>query len=80
MYWLKRLHEIQEAKEELLEEYATDAIDCMVGIVEERNSEVLRAYQNGGDALHQEKNLRCLKDLLKRNLPRMKSRMIAENK
>ncbi|KAJ5471734.1 hypothetical protein N7530_009091 [Penicillium desertorum] len=69
MYWLKRLHEIQEeakeAKEELLEEYATDAIDYMVGIVEERNSEVLRAYQSGGNVLHREKNLRCLKNLLK---------------
>ncbi|KGO63202.1 Protein of unknown function DUF3632 [Penicillium expansum] len=69
LYWIKRLHEIQEeakeAKEEILAEYATDAIDYMVGIVEERNSEVLRAYQNGGDALHQDKHLLCLKDLLK---------------
>ncbi|KAH8701533.1 hypothetical protein BGW36DRAFT_371074 [Talaromyces proteolyticus] len=69
MYWLKRLHEIQEeassAKEELLEEYATDAIEYMVNEVEQRNSDILRAYQNGGDALHQEKHLFCLKSLLK---------------
>lgn len=69
MYWLKRLHEIQEeakeAKEERLEEYATDAIDCMVSTVVQRNSEILRAYQNGGDTLHQEKYLLCLKSLLK---------------
>lgn len=68
MYWLKRLHEIQgearEAKEELLEEYATDAIDCMVSKVEQRNSEILRIYQRSGDALHQEKYLLCLKRLL----------------
>ncbi|GFF31233.1 hypothetical protein IFM58399_02820 [Aspergillus lentulus] len=69
IYWLKRLHEIQEeakeAKEELLEEYATDAIDYMLSKLEQRNSEIFRAYQNGGDALHQEKHLLCLKILLK---------------
>ncbi|KAJ5776561.1 uncharacterized protein N7511_001572 [Penicillium nucicola] len=68
MYWLKRLHEIQEeakeAQEGLLEEYATDAIDYMVSRITERSSEVLRAYQNGGDSLHQEKHLLCLKNLL----------------
>ncbi|GFF44483.1 hypothetical protein IFM46972_07562 [Aspergillus udagawae] len=69
IYWLKRLHEIKEeakeAKEELLEEYATDAIDYMLNKLVQRNSEILRAYQNGGDALHQEKHLLCLKSLLK---------------
>ncbi|KAJ5118861.1 hypothetical protein N7526_010498 [Penicillium atrosanguineum] len=69
IYWLKRLHEIQEeakeAKEELLEEYATDAIEYMVSTVMQRNSEILRAYQNGGDDLHQEKHLFCRKSLLK---------------
>ncbi|KAJ9241657.1 hypothetical protein DTO169E5_3401 [Paecilomyces variotii] len=69
MYWLKRLHEIQEeakeAKEDLLVEYATDAIGYMLNQLEQRNSEILRAYQNGGDALHQEKHLLCLKSLLK---------------
>ena len=68
MYWLKRLHEIQEeakeAKEELLEEYAKDAIDYMVSKIMQRNSGILRAYQNGGDALRQEKHLLCLKSLL----------------
>ncbi|KAJ5435864.1 Protein of unknown function DUF3632 [Penicillium cf. griseofulvum] len=69
LYWLKRLHgikeEAKEAKEELLEEYATDAIEYMVGILEQRNSGILMAYQTGGDALRQEKNLLFLKDLLK---------------
>ena len=65
MYWLKRLHEIQEeakeANEAHLEEYATDAIGFMVNNVKERNSEILRAYENGGDVLRQEKCLLCLK-------------------
>ncbi|RDL35220.1 uncharacterized protein BP5553_07151 [Venustampulla echinocandica] len=65
IYWLKRLHEIQEeakeANEKRLEEYATDAIDLMVSNVKERNSEILRAYQNGGDILHEDKHLICLK-------------------
>lgn len=69
IYWLKRLHEIQEeakeAKEELLEEYATRAIDYMLSKLVQRNSEILRAYQHGGDALHQEKHLLCLRSLLK---------------
>lgn len=73
MYWLKRLHEIQEhakeANEKRLEEYATDAIESMVSDVEERNSEVLRVYQAGGDFLHQDKHLLCLKELVKSEHP-----------
>lgn len=69
MYWLKRLHEIQEeakdAEEERLEEYATDAIERMVSNVDERNSEILRAYQAGGDVIHQDKHLLCLKEHVK---------------
>ncbi|KIL90097.1 hypothetical protein FAVG1_06835 [Fusarium avenaceum] len=69
MYWLKRLHEIRdeakEANEDRLEEYATDAIDAMVANVETRNSEILRAYQNGSTYLHQDHHLLCLKDLIK---------------
>lgn len=65
MYWLKRLHEIREeakkANEKRLEEYATDAIDLMVRNVKDRNSGILRAYQNSGDVLHQDKHLFCLK-------------------
>jgi hypothetical protein len=65
MYWLKRLHEIREeakeANEKRLEEYATGAIDRMVSDVEARNSEILRAYESGGDSLHQDKHLSCLK-------------------
>lgn len=66
MYWLKRLHEIQaeakEAKEKLLEEQATEAITRMVEGVKDRNSGILRAYQDGGEALHQDEHLSCLKD------------------
>jgi hypothetical protein len=66
MYWLKRLHEIQEeakeANEKRLEEQATEAIDWMVRNVKDRNAGILRAYQNGGDVLHQDEHLLCLKD------------------
>lgn len=58
MYWLKRLHEIREeakdANEKILEEQTTDAIDRMVKQVHERNSGILRAYQDGGDFLKQD--------------------------
>lgn len=64
MYWLKRLHEIRdeahEAGEVRLDEYATDSIHIMANNVKERNSEILRAYQNGGQALHQDPHLLCL--------------------
>ena len=73
IYWLKRLHEIQEeakeANEKRLEEYATNAINTMVSNVEEQNSEILRAYQTGGDDLHQDKHLLCLKNLVKSEVP-----------
>jgi hypothetical protein len=64
MYWLKRLHEIkeeaQEAKENRLQEYAADAIIRMVCVVQERNSGILRAYQNGGHELLRDPHLACL--------------------
>ncbi|KAJ4353364.1 uncharacterized protein N0V89_005093 [Didymosphaeria variabile] len=66
MYWLKRLHEIRdeakETNEQRLEEYATNAIDFMVSNVKERSSETLRAYRNGGDILHQDVHLLCLRE------------------
>ncbi|UZP40404.1 hypothetical protein NXS19_008220 [Fusarium pseudograminearum] len=69
MFWLKRLHEIRdeakEANENGLEESAVEAIDSMVSNVEERNSEILRAYQNGGEDLHKDQHLSCLQGLLK---------------
>ncbi|KAJ5099004.1 hypothetical protein N7532_006005 [Penicillium argentinense] len=69
MFWLKRLHEIQEetkeAGEKRLGEYATDAIELMVGHVEELNSGILRAYRTGGDTLQQDKHLICLRKFLK---------------
>ncbi|CAG8309505.1 unnamed protein product [Penicillium nalgiovense] len=65
MFWLKRLHEIQEeakeANEKALEELATDGIQYMIITIKQRNAEVIRAYKNGGDALHQDKHLSCLK-------------------
>ncbi|KAK8851231.1 cytochrome P450 [Apiospora arundinis] len=65
MYWLKRLHEIKEeaekANEKHLEEYATDAIGFMANKAKERNSGILRAYQNGGDTLQRDPHLVCLK-------------------
>ncbi|OJJ00345.1 hypothetical protein ASPVEDRAFT_39791 [Aspergillus versicolor CBS 583.65] len=67
MFWLKRLHEIQEeareANEKALEELATDGIQYMITTIKQRRSEVLRAYKKGGDALHQDKHLSCLKSL-----------------
>jgi hypothetical protein len=59
MYWLKGLHEIQdeakESSEKRLVEQATEAVDWMVRNVKDRNSGILRTYQNGGDAFHQDK-------------------------
>ncbi|KAJ5757212.1 uncharacterized protein N7511_007394 [Penicillium nucicola] len=67
MFWLKRLHEIQdqakEANEKALEELADNGIQYMVNTIKQKNSEVLRAYKNGGDFLHQDKHLSCLKPL-----------------
>lgn len=67
MFWLKRLHGIQEeakeANEKVLEELATDGIEYMINTIKQKNSEVLRAYKNGGDGLHQDKHLACLKTL-----------------
>lgn len=66
MYWLKRLHEIQEeakeANEKHIEELATDAIARMSEAIKSRNSGILRAYQNGGDTLHEDEHLACLRD------------------
>ncbi|KAK8122834.1 hypothetical protein PG984_011504 [Apiospora sp. TS-2023a] len=66
MYWLKRLHEIKEeakqANETSLEEQAADAIGFMTRDAKERNSGILRAYQNGGDLLRNDKHLSCLGD------------------
>lgn len=67
MFWLKRLHEIQEeakeANEKVLEELATDGIEFTITIIKQRNAEILRVYKNGGDALHQDKHLSCLNPL-----------------
>lgn len=48
---MKIQDEAKEANAERLKEYAADAIDSMIPNVEERNSEILRVYQTGGDAL-----------------------------
>ena len=65
MYWLKRLHEIRqeakEANEKTLEEQTSEAIDRMVSQVHDRNSGILRAYQDGGDFLKLDEHLECLR-------------------
>lgn len=64
MFWIKRLHEIRkeahDAGEKDLKEYATDVIERMVDTVQTRNSEVLRAYKSGGEALLKDEHLTCL--------------------
>ncbi|KAF2126690.1 hypothetical protein P153DRAFT_321336 [Dothidotthia symphoricarpi CBS 119687] len=65
MYWLKRLHEIREeakeANEKRVEEHASEAIDLMVQGVRGHNSGILRAYQNGGNVVQEDKHLVCLR-------------------
>ena len=60
-------HEIQEeakeADEKDLEELAADGIQYMINTIKQRDAEILRAYKNGGDALHQDRHLSCLKPL-----------------
>ncbi|KAJ4338178.1 hypothetical protein N0V87_004155 [Didymella glomerata] len=64
MFWLKRLYEIRDAAkkagDEEIERLTTGAIDEMIKGARERNSDILRVYKNGGEALHQEMHLRCL--------------------
>ena len=66
MYWMKRLYEIREeakeAKNTSLIEQAEDAYDRMAGLVKDRNSEILRMYKNGGDAVLQDKHLKGLRE------------------
>ncbi|KAF2992907.1 hypothetical protein E8E13_000091 [Curvularia kusanoi] len=66
MYWLKRLHEIQEeakgASAENIELLAADAIARMIEAVKTRNSGILRAYANGGEVLRNDPHLMCLQD------------------
>ena len=49
MFWLKRLYKIRDEAKEAngngLVEYATDCIEWMCNSAEERNSEILRAFQ-----------------------------------
>ncbi|PKY02101.1 hypothetical protein P168DRAFT_292206 [Aspergillus campestris IBT 28561] len=69
MYWLKRLHEIgrlaDEASESGLKECAQDAIETMLGHVEERNSKILRVFEGVDDKLKQDPDLVGLKNLMK---------------
>ncbi|KAJ5371914.1 hypothetical protein N7517_003920 [Penicillium concentricum] len=68
MYWLKRLHEIQEAakqaSEKIVEECASEAIERMVNEAEERNSEILRVFKDSGVVLYNDKHLFRLKELV----------------
>ncbi|KAL4907225.1 hypothetical protein BDW74DRAFT_148763 [Aspergillus multicolor] len=70
IFWVKRLHEIKEeaaeAGDKKLEEDLAETIERMLSHAEERNSQVLRVYENGPPALHEDKHLRCLRKILKR--------------
>ncbi|CAG8901463.1 unnamed protein product [Penicillium salamii] len=67
MFWLKRLAQIREeakeANEKALESLAEDGCEYMVNMVRDKNSEIIRAYKNGGDSLRQDKHLSCLREL-----------------
>lgn len=69
MFWLKQLHEIKEEAKQggdnKLAEDVADAIDRMMYHAEELNSHVLRVYESGGPALHEDRHLLCLKKLLR---------------
>lgn len=66
MYWMKRLYEIweeaKEAQDARLEEYAQEAYDSMASLVKDRNSDILRTYRNGGEAVLNDKHLKGLRD------------------
>ncbi|CAI7671123.1 unnamed protein product [Penicillium bialowiezense] len=55
MFWLKRLHEFQEKAirvgEKRVEEMCTECISRMLSDLKLRNSEILSAYQSGGEFL-----------------------------
>ncbi|EHA26012.1 hypothetical protein ASPNIDRAFT_141870, partial [Aspergillus niger ATCC 1015] len=64
---MNRLSMIKEAKQggdNKLAEDVADAIDRMMYHAEELNSHVLRVYESGGPALHEDRHLLCLKKLL----------------
>jgi hypothetical protein len=67
MYWLKRLHQIQEqakaVQDESMEKCAAEAIDLMINNAEERNPEILRVYKTAGPILQHDKHLLRLKNL-----------------
>ncbi|PLN82997.1 hypothetical protein BDW42DRAFT_184458 [Aspergillus taichungensis] len=69
MYWLKRLHKIgrlaDAASESGLKECIQDAIETMLGHVEERNSKILRVFEAADDKLKEDPDLEGLKKLMK---------------
>lgn len=69
LYWLKRLNEIvkeaEQANEKHLAEQATEAIDIMLGHIEERNSKIFKVYEAAGDGLRQDKVFSGLEKLVK---------------
>lgn len=68
MFWLKRLHEFQDQAikvgEKGVEDLCKDSIGHMLSDAKARNSEVLRAYQSGGEFLRQEVHLSALQKIL----------------
>lgn len=43
-----------------ISENTAEAIRCMAGTAQKRNSEILRVYQSGGDLFHKDEHLLCL--------------------
>ncbi|CAG8068347.1 hypothetical protein DTO013E5_9886 [Penicillium roqueforti] len=68
MYWLKRLHEIQDAAkdagEKRLKQCAVEAISRMLMDVKERNSDILRVFKDAGDLIYEDKHLVSLKRIV----------------
>lgn len=69
LYWLKRLHgivkEAEQAGEKHLAEQATEAIETLLGNVEERNSKILRVFEAADDGLRQDEAFSGLEKLVK---------------
>lgn len=67
MFWLKRLHEFQEKAirigEKRVEEMCTECISRMLSDLNLRNSEILKAYQSGGEFLRHEIYLASLRTI-----------------
>lgn len=68
MFWLKRLHEFRDQAmnigEKRVKELCDESIRQMLSNVKDRNSEILRAYQTGGESIQKESHLASLKKIV----------------